>query len=166
MTTAIAYLLGLAATLAAAAGVYFVWARSRTRATTEAPAGRSVEINREALLITGSSVTEDELLRAEFDSLKKLPPSDRDEALEKLARSAAEVGDWWLAMDVAEVVSTNLGKDKTLKAISESAIRNKEWCIAALAVDRMFYKNFQEQAKQHLADEAGRGAADPPGTGG
>ncbi len=115
-----------------------------------------MELQKAALICTGSPVTEDLALRAEFGSAKKmLPQSARDGVLERLVRDAVKVGDWWLAMEIAEVISSHLGKDKALKEIVDAAIVEKEWCLAALAANQMFYKNFRDHAKQRVLDEAG-----------
>lgn len=154
------YILGIGGSIVITAGVFYAWKLHRVKrgaAVVRTCRSRTVELQKEALSSTASPATEDQALRAEFESVKKLPPQfDRDGILERLAREAVGVGDWWLAMEIVEVISSNLGKDKALKEIVDAAILKKEWCLAALAADRMFYKNFQDQAKQRLVDEAGR----------
>jgi hypothetical protein len=153
------YIVGVGG-IALAAGVFLVWKlyRAKRGAKTDLTSrSRAVELQKESMICTGSPVTEDEALRAEFESVKIMPlQPDRDGVLERLVREAIAVGDWWLALEIPKAMTSNLGKDKALKEVVDAAIANKEWCFGALAADQMFYKNFQDQAKQRLTDAAGR----------
>lgn len=151
------YLVGIVGGIALGVGLFSAWRRAkRSQGDGQPSRSRAVELQKEALISTGSPVSEDEALRAEFAALKnQTVQTDRDSLLESLVPKAVAVGDWWLAMESAEAISSNLGKDKALKEIVDAAIEKKEWCLAALAADKMFYKNFQDQAKQRLVDEAG-----------